>query len=147
MHMYLGVNVCVHLRVNITVPAACKSSASASPFPPSGLLRKKNPALRCLSQGLPMPNIIRQDNLKLKFLCVNRAKFRTGTPDLHAHGFRYKCLCAYTHMDVGINVCVRLRVNMAVPAAPPSSASASPFPASGGSLAVCLSQGLPICQI
>ena len=96
MHMYLGVNVCVHLRVNITVPAACKSSASASPFPPSGLLRKKNPALRCLSQGLPMPNIIRQDNLKLKFLCVNRAKFRTGTPDLHAHGFRYKCLCAIT---------------------------------------------------
>ena len=53
MHIDLGGNVCVNLRVHITEPAACKSSASASPFPPSGLLRKKNPALRCLSQGLP----------------------------------------------------------------------------------------------
>ncbi len=96
MHMDLGVNVCVHLRVNITVPAACKSSASASPFPPSGLLRKKNPALRCLSQGLPMPHIIRQDNAKLNFVCVNRAQFRAGTPDFPQN--------AYTHMDLGINV-------------------------------------------
>jgi hypothetical protein len=36
---------------------------------------------------------------------------------------------------------------MAVPAAPPFSASASPFPASGGSLAVCLSPGLPMPNI
>ena len=86
-----------------------------------------------------MPNIIRQDNAKLNFLCVYREKFRAGTPDFPQN--------AYMHMDLGINVCVHLRANMAVPAAPPSSASASPFPASGGSLAVCLSQGLPMPNI
>ena len=50
-------------------------------------------------------------------------------------------------MDFGVNVCVHFGANMAVPAAPPSSASASPFPPSGGSLAVCLSQGLPMPNI
>jgi hypothetical protein len=38
-----------------------------------------------------MPNIIRHDNAKLKFLRVHRAKFRAGTPDFLS-----------MHMDLGI---------------------------------------------
>ena len=95
----------------MAVPAAPPSSASASPFPASG-----GSLAVCLSQGLPMPNIMRQAVQKLNSSVQIEHKFEqvlpTSSVSIHAN----------------VNFWVHLRVNTTVPAAAPSSAAAFPFP-------------------
>ena len=64
-----------------------------------------------------MRNIVRHNNAKIKFLCVTRAfvyqVLQTSSINIHAHGFRCMCLCAFVCVNITVPAVARTPSSLA----------------------------------